>query len=60
MDRPERSPFLSRGVALAVAVAVVALLAAGGPAGLTSAAVLLCAIGIAVHALQRARRQRMA
>ena len=37
-----------------------ALLAAGGPAGLTSAAVLLCAIGIAVHALQRARRQRMA
>ena len=37
-----------------------ALLAASGPAGLTSAAVLLCAIGIAVHALQRARRQRMA
>jgi predicted MFS family arabinose efflux permease len=37
-----------------------ALLAASGPAGLTSAAVLLCAIGIAVHALQRARRQRLA
>lgn len=37
-----------------------ALLAASGPAGLTSAAVLLCAIGIVVHALQRARRQRMA
>lgn len=36
-----------------------ALLAASGPAGLTSAAVLLCAIGIAVHALQRARRQRL-
>jgi predicted MFS family arabinose efflux permease len=34
-----------------------ALLASAGPAGLAAAAVLLCALGIAVHALQRARRR---
>ena len=33
-----------------------ALLASAGPAGLTVAAVVLCAVGIAIHALQRARR----
>ncbi|MFN6924307.1 MAG: MFS transporter [Tabrizicola sp.] len=33
------------------------LLAGAGPAGLAGAAVLLCALGIAVHALQKARRQ---
>jgi MFS transporter, DHA1 family, inner membrane transport protein len=35
-----------------------ALLASAGPAGLTVAAVVLCALGIAVHALQKARRAR--
>ncbi|WP_245875333.1 MFS transporter [Tabrizicola aquatica] len=35
-----------------------ALLAGSGPSGLTIAAVLLCGIGIAVHAVQRARRLR--
>lgn len=33
-----------------------ALLASAGPTGLALAAVVLCAVGIAVHALQRARR----
>ena len=33
-----------------------ALLAATGPAGLAAAAVILCLLGIAVHALQQARR----
>ena len=37
-----------------------ALLASVGPAGLTVAAVLLCALGIAVHAWQKARRDRLA
>ncbi len=37
-----------------------ALLANVGPSALTLAAVLLCALGIAVHALQRSRRQRFA
>ena len=35
-----------------------ALLASSGPAGLTVAAVVLCGVGIAVHAFQRARRLR--
>lgn len=35
-----------------------ALMASAGPAGLALAAVVLCALGIAVHALQRARRDR--
>ena len=35
-----------------------ALLASAGPAGLAMAAVLLCGAGIAIHALQKARRQR--
>ena len=34
-----------------------ALLASAGPAGLTVAAVVLCAVGIAIHTLQRARRE---
>jgi predicted MFS family arabinose efflux permease len=34
-----------------------ALLAATGPAGLTAAAVILCAVGIAIHALQQSRRR---
>jgi DHA1 family inner membrane transport protein len=33
-----------------------ALLASAGPAGLAVAAIILCGIGIAIHALQRARR----
>jgi predicted MFS family arabinose efflux permease len=37
-----------------------ALLASVGPTGLTVAAVLLCALGIAVHAWQKARRDRLA
>ena len=37
-----------------------ALLATSGPAGLAATAVLLCSLGIAIHALQRARRQRLA
>lgn len=37
-----------------------ALLAASGPSALALAAVALCAAGIAVHALQRARRARLA
>ncbi len=37
-----------------------ALLASAGPAGLTVAAVVLCAFGLAVHALQKARRARQA
>jgi MFS family permease len=36
-----------------------ALLASAGPAGLASAAVTLCLAGIAIHALQKARRQRL-
>jgi DHA1 family inner membrane transport protein len=35
-----------------------ALLASAGPAGLTVAAVLLCALGITVHAWQKTRRAR--
>lgn len=34
-----------------------ALLASAGPSGLALAATLLCALGIAVHALQQARRR---
>jgi len=37
-----------------------ALLASAGPAGLAGAAVTLCLAGIAIHALQKARRQRLA
>jgi hypothetical protein len=37
-----------------------ALLAASGPAGLAVAAVILCGLGISTHALQKARRDRMA
>jgi predicted MFS family arabinose efflux permease len=37
-----------------------ALLAGTGPAGLALSAVLLCGAGIAVHSLQKARRQRLA
>ncbi|MFN3280094.1 MAG: MFS transporter [Tabrizicola sp.] len=37
-----------------------ALLAAAGPSGLALAAILLCGAGIAVHALQKARRARLA
>ena len=37
-----------------------ALLASVGPAGLTVAAVLLCGLGIAVHAWQKTRRERLA
>ncbi|MDP3194516.1 MFS transporter [Tabrizicola sp.] len=37
-----------------------ALLASAGPAGLAVAALTLCAIGIAVHAVQKARRERLA
>ncbi len=37
-----------------------ALLASVGPAGLTVAAVLLCGLGIAVHACQKTRRERLA
>ncbi|MFN4201636.1 MAG: MFS transporter [Tabrizicola sp.] len=37
-----------------------ALLAGAGPSALALAAVLLCGVGIAVHALQEARRARMA
>ena len=36
-----------------------ALLASAGPAGLAVAAVILCGAGIGVHALQKARRQRL-
>ena len=36
-----------------------ALLASAGPAGLAGAAVTLCLAGIAIHALQKARRQRL-
>ncbi len=35
-----------------------AILASAGPAGLAAAATVLCGVGIAVHALQRARRAR--
>lgn len=37
-----------------------ALLASVGPAGLTVAALLLCGLGIAVHAWQKTRRERLA
>jgi nitrate/nitrite transporter NarK len=37
-----------------------ALLASVGPAGLTIAAVCLCAVGITVHAWQKIRRGRLA
>jgi DHA1 family inner membrane transport protein len=36
-----------------------ALLAAQGPAGLAVAAVLLCCLGVAIHAVQKARRWRL-
>ncbi|MFN3576755.1 MAG: MFS transporter [Tabrizicola sp.] len=38
--------------------ALAALLASAGPSGLTIAAVLLSALGIAIHAVQKARRAR--
>jgi MFS family permease len=40
--------------------ALAALLASAGPSGLTIAAVILCGLGIAIHAVQKARRSRLA
>jgi MFS transporter, DHA1 family, inner membrane transport protein len=39
--------------------ALAALLAASGPSALTLAAVALCAVGIGVHEVQKARRARL-